>query len=364
MATKTSGALSGALSGATAGASIGGPWGAAIGGVAGGLMGYMGGNDDAAKAAAARDEAARQMQAVTTPSIEDMKVALQKYQVTDVMTPEMEQAINLGQSDLKNIQDNPEIARIQMSNLQKMAGMADQGGLDAESRAKLDDVLRASETQQMSNQKAILENRAARGMAGSGDELAAQLQASQSGANRASQESRAVAALALQNQMNALQGSSSLASNLDAQQYAKAKAAADATDSISRFNAQNQQNVANTNVQNRNTAQMANLNNQQSISNSNVDTANRQETANKGLYQQDFVNRLNKAGGTSNALNTQANGLQASSDANGAMIGGIGSGLIKAAGAFGTKSSTPDLTDNNNVDSTNWMDALKAKGKS
>jgi len=200
---------------------------------------------------------------------------------------------------------------------------------------------RASETQQMSNQKAILENRAARGMAGSGDELAAQLQASQSGANRASQESRAVAALALQNQMNALQGSSSLASNLDAQQYAKAKAAAEAGDSISRFNVQNQQNVANTNVQNRNTAQQQNLSNQQNVANSNVDVANRQETANKGLYQQDFNNRMTKAQASANALTGQASNLQAAANATGSMWGDIGAGVGKAGMAYGMNTTDP-----------------------
>lgn len=305
-----------------------------------GIVGNVMGAGDRAAARAAQDQAVSNISTVSTPTIDAMKIALQKYQVTGVMTPDMEQAINLGQTDLKNIQQNPNLAKYQMSAMQKLAGISDAGGLDAESKNKLDEVLRAGETQQMSNQKAVLENRAARGMAGSGDELAAQLLASQAGANRAGQDSRAVAAMALQNQLAAINGSANLASSLDQQQYQKAAAIANKQDAISQFNVQNQQNVANQNIASRNAAQQYNLGNAQNISNANNDTANKEEVSNKGLYQQNFNNQMTKAQAQANALTGQASNLNASANATGAMLGNIGAGLGKAGMAYAMDDST------------------------
>lgn len=298
-----------------------------------GVIGNLMGADDRSAASKAMDQALQQYTSISTPEIEDMKIALQQYQLTGQMTPEMQQAINLGQTQLQNIQLNPKYNEYSMSALEKMAKISDSGMTDIE-KAQMAEMLNKTNAQQMSQRKDILENRAARGMSGSGDELAAQLAASQASANTASDQALQLAAQALQRKMEATTGTANLAQTMQQSDYGRQRDLAAAMDAIAQFNVSNQQNVQGANVNAKNQAQLTNLQNQQGIANANVDLSNQQQQYNKGLIQQNFQNKLSLANAKAGAYQNQASNLMGNANATGSMMSGIGTGISSGIASY------------------------------
>ena len=138
------GAGQGAVSGAGAGAALG-PWGAAAGGFLGGLGGLFGGNGNAA--------ALRALQAVN------------------------EQAPDLANED-------PQLKKRQLEALQQMWQTAQQGGMDPQAKAALQQAQASSAAAERGARGAIVQNAQARGVGGSGAELEASLANQQGAAQR------------------------------------------------------------------------------------------------------------------------------------------------------------------------------------
>lgn len=288
--------------------------------------------DDAKKALGA-------IQGVNVPDIDKMRLALEQYQSTGSLTPNMENASLLGNSNLQNIALDPKYNQYTQSALQKMADVS-QNGLPDVDRAQLQNILNSTAQQNQSNQKAILENRAARGMGGSGDELAAQLSSQQSGANTASNQALQLAALAAQRKMDATGQLGSMvqtAQNSDYQRQAQLQAQKDA---IAQFNAQQQQGVTQRNTTNQNEAQRLNLANQQDISNQNTALRNQQQQYNKGLEQTNYNNQMQRATGVAQGFNNMAGMNNANANATANQYAQMGSGVTGLLGSFGGQKKT------------------------
>lgn len=271
---------------------------------------------------------------ISLPDLEKMRLALEEQQSVGTLAPTMETLTNLGPTALQNIALDPKYNQYTMAALAKM-GQVSEEGLPEADRAQLQNILNATAQQNAGQQKAILENRAARGMGGSGDELAAQLQASQSGANRASNEALQLAALAAQRKLDATANLGTLANQLAQTDYGRQRDLYGQTDAIAQFNASNQQNVANRNVERVNAAQAGNLQNAQNIANNNVATRNAQQQFNRGLEQQQFQNQIQRAGGVASGYNNMANlnlgNANATANMFAQMGGAVGSGLAANA---------------------------------
>ena len=274
-----------------------------------------------------------QYQGINVPDIEKMRLALEDYQSAGNLAPSLETAQALGPSAQQNIALNPKYNEYTMSALQKMADVQ-QNGLNEVDRAQLQNMLNQAAAQNASQQKQILENRAARGMGGSGDELAAQLSASQSGANQASQQALQLAALAAQRKLDATTGLANLSNQAQNAEYTQQLNKANAADVIAQFNAQNAQNVQQRNVASQNTAQAANLQNAQNIANQNVEQHNQQQQYNKNLEQQNFNNQLTKARAMAGQYANMAEVNQNQANATANMWSGIGSGVGKGLTAL------------------------------
>jgi hypothetical protein len=113
--------------------------------------------------------------------------------------------------------------------------------------------------------EAILQNANARGVGGSGLELAAQLQAQQSSADRNASESMQVNAMAQQRALQALMQGENMAGNLSREDLALQSQRAQAQDAINSFNTRNGQQVAGMNWSGR-----------QNLANAGVDQSNQQ----------------------------------------------------------------------------------------
>ena len=341
------------------------PWLAAAAAAAPIVTGIIGQNQAAGARTNAENDAKAALAAyqnIATPDIEKMRLALEGYQSAGNMTPTMETTSVLGNTNLSNIAQDPRYNQYTMDALQKMAQVSQQGLPEAD-RAQLQNILNATAQQDSANRKGILENRAARGMGGSGDELAAQLASAQSGANSASNNAMQLAALAAQRKLDATSNLGSMvntAQNADYQRQAQLNAQKDA---IAQFNAQNQQGVTQRNVGAQNQAQAANLQNAQRISDANVNTRNQQQQFNKGLYQTDFANQMEKAKGLAGGYNNMAGVNTANANATGQMYSGIGSGVAGMIGAMGKPSAAPAAGADVNAFGGDWSNTKNATNK-
>lgn len=327
--------------------------GAVVAGAAGLGSAIIGGNaaSDKLKAAqAAREAAVKQWLSIHVPDPAQQAIELQKYQVAGQLSPALETAFQQNQSELKNLSVDPTSRAAEVQALTQMQDVASHGGMDAGARLAETQAVNQANTNEQGQRGAIMQNYAARGVGGAGAELAAQLQASQGDANQAASTGMSSAASAEQRALQAMASSGNIASNLNSQDYGQAAKAAEAQDAINRFNTQNSQTVANSNVTNQNAAQAANLANAQSIANANVGVDNTQETHNKGLIQQQFDDQTKIASGVSNAESGVADqsNRQAASDSQ--MWGNIGNAVAQGATAIGQYANSTKKSDDQSED--------------
>lgn len=324
------------------------PWAAAIP-IVTSLIGQQQAQSQQNDARNARSDALAQFNGVQTPEIDAMKVALDQYQSTGVMTPEMQQAIQLGQSAMQGVQTDPRLQASQMQALQQVAGMA-AGNPSAADTAGFELARQnaAGEMQAKNNQ--VLQEMQQRGQAGSGAELLAKLKNNQSGAQMLQQADLQQAQAMQQARMAALSQQAGMATSIRGQDFSQASDLANAKDKIAQFNAQNSQNVSNANVGARNIAQAGNLDRSQNLANSNVNMANEQELHNKGLLQQNYNNQVGLAGSKAGQYNNQASAADQAAGRTANMWSTVGQGvggMVSAYGSAGKTANTGNSTGDN-----------------
>jgi len=272
-----SGAAQGAATGATVGSivpGIGTVIGGIVGGV-GGLLGGLGGNDSSGQARDAQNIANQIIQEIGQAPDISKPLLLEKYKQAGILTPEMEQYVVAAQPKAASVKTDQQFKDAQMQALQQI-GQRAQGGLTAADRAGLNQARLQAQGDTQSKIAQIQQQAAQRGQAGMGSDLAAQLSATQGGAN---EESSAADRLAMQSQNAAQQAAGQLGqmgSQMQQQQFGQEYQKANAADEMNRFNVNNQIAQQQRNVQASNKGQMANLANAQNVSNQNVGAQNQE----------------------------------------------------------------------------------------
>lgn len=296
-----------------------------------GLLGRKGGDGGAQKyLQMAMDEFGR----LRPPTPEEMEVQLNELVMQGQITPEEAQVISQDPSAFLNIEENPVVAKAQMQALQKLQGIADAGGLDAQGKARLMDVINEFETSARGANEAIMENAAQRGIGGSGLELANRLVGTQESAGRASRNAVDVAAEAERRALDAIMESGRLSGDIRGQDYRVAADKAAAIDAINNFNTRNRQDVLNRNVDTRNEAQRLNLAERQRIADANTLMTNQNRLRNSDLKQTDFDNKYRIAAGKAGINTAQADAAakkKAADDAFWANLTGTGGTILGAA---------------------------------
>ena len=239
-----------------------------------------------------RDNVAK-LEAIGIPTIEAQKIALQNPELVEPLIAEQ-----MGASSMEDIQMDPRLQSAQRAALDEMTGLG-QTGLGAEDRAAFNQLRRQAAGAAEAQQASTLQEMASRGMLDSGANLAAQLQAGQSQADRMSQEGDRLAASASEARRAALGQQANMASQMSAQDLGLKTNKASAADTIAQFNTQQRAatGAANQGYRIDRATQLANLRNQE-------------EVANKGLIQQNLQNQFQKAGGVAQAQSAQAGNLQ------------------------------------------------------
>lgn len=278
---------------------------ASLANVGGGILGNLfsgGDREEQEKLLKANQALYNSLQA---PTLEQLKVApLPEFKVAGELTPDMVETVSLAPSQMSKVSTDPILRKAQMASLEKLTQIGNEG-LTAQDKMVLEQATRKAAQENKSNQESILQNMASRGQGGSGAELAAKLSSSQATADRANQESLAVAAQAQQRALDAMTRSGTLGGEIRTQDFNQQSAIAQAQDSINRFNAANSQDVALKNIAARNAAQEANLRNKQSVSDANIGAEQKRIYHNTALPMSVFEANLKRAEAVSGA-NTKA----------------------------------------------------------
>lgn len=323
--------------GAAAGAiaSVAGP-------VVGGIVGNSMSQGDRNAAMDAYNKAYSIYADMPIPDIEKQKLALQHPEVQGILQPYMEQAQQQAPSEMGNIAVDPKLQQAQMQALDTLSKMG-ATGLTAQDKMALNETRRQISGDEQSRQAQILQNMAQRGAGGSGMELAARLASSQAAADKGSQQTDQLLAMAQNRMLNAVSQAGSLGGQMQNQQFGEQADIARAKDLINQFNTQQAASTQQRNTSSLNSAQAANLGEKQRIADTGVNIANQQEQANKGLLQQEFTNKMARATGQTGALQNIANQDIANANRTAQMWQSIGSGVGQGASAMSSP-STPGKT--------------------
>jgi hypothetical protein len=319
--------------------------------------------DAAKKAAKAQADALAEQRArldgITVP--EAKRLIVEELVQQGQLTPEMQEAFQLPPSEVAKIQEDNSLRQKQTQALE-LIGQRAQGGLSASDRASYNELRNAVARDQQAKQAQILQQMQARGMGGSGAELAAQLAQSQSSAQDASEQADRLAAQASQNAINAAALLGTQAGALRGQDFNVANTKASAMDEYNRFNTQNMQNVANVNVGARNAAQQYNLGEKQRIADTNVGNRRSEDLRYQQALQNQFQNQWMKATGQ-NAI-TAAQGQNQANQAlsQGQIIAGVGKAAddtaYKVGGSMLAMSDARAKKDIKKFDSKKFLDKV------
>lgn len=282
------------------------------------------------KASRLMGEAVNEFRKISVPELEKQRLKLEQLVLQGELTPQQAETILQEESSLTSYSADPRLRDAQLAALGQLERIGSEGGLTIEDRAALQEANMLQDSRSRGAREAILQNMAARGLSGSGQELLAQLSGQQDQAQQASLMALQQGALGRQRALEAIMGAGQLGGQMEDQRFGQARAKAEAQDIINRFNTANRQAQINQNVMNANTAQAQNLAARQAIADQNVALRNQQQMYNKGLYQQQFQNQLQRAGGISGALTGQANMAQQQ----GSQITGMLGGAATALGGF------------------------------
>jgi hypothetical protein len=216
----------------------------------------------------------------------------------------------LGPTNLAKIKTDPMYRNAQNQALSQLDEIARSGGLTLQDKAVLNDVRNTISRDTSARTNAVIENMHARGIAGSGAELALRAQANQDAANRESQAGMNTAANAQQRYFNSILQKGNMAGQLRNQDYTEAANAARAQDLIDQFNVTNSQNMGMYNNQ----VRQNNFNNQMSVLDRRYGVAQNQanRTRDRGQRQGEVV------AGVGNALGGAFNGFGALGQTGGA----------------------------------------------
>lgn len=256
---------------------------AIIGGstLAGGALGFLSRPDLSAGANSAKLQALLGL-ANRPPEIPEIE--FQKYSTPEALaylgnfTPEELQATGLPAGVINQA--------MRQKQLQAIGGVEElsQTGLSAIDRAALTEIQNQIATQERGQRESILQNMAQRGISGSGQELAAQLQGSQAASQMASTQGMQQAAQAQRARVQALSQLAELSGGVEQTDFLREQQRQAAQDAINQFNTQNV-----------NTANLRNLNLQQDLSSLNAQERNRVMQANVDLEnKQRLQNQVNR----------------------------------------------------------------------
>lgn len=273
-----------------------------IGGTVGGMMASEG---DRRAAGDQMDRAAEIMESLKWGGLSDIQYERLKEQ--GLLTPEMVEAYQQQKSQMEGVKVDPSVRLAQMRALQGLQQRVDLGGLAPEDMAAFRQVQAETDRANQAKQASLLQEYAARGMAGSGNELASRMLAQQAQAQQAAEQSDRVASQASQARLAALGQLGTMGTSIGSQDFSQQAQIAQAQDAINRFNVGNMQDISRLNVGTRNAAQERNLSRKELVADKNVGISNEEQYFNKYTKPiANFEQEIKSANARAGAANMRA----------------------------------------------------------
>lgn len=269
-----------------------------------------------------RDNIAR-IERLKVPTIEEQKLLLENPELIGLLEAE-----TLGPSRFEDIRMDPRLQAAQVAALEGITGVAEAGGLDAQSRLNLEEGLGRVAGSVQAQQQKLDEDPTL----GQGQKLALKSAAIQGAGQSGRDVALQTAAQAQQAKMAALVQQSNMASGMQQQQLGLAGQKATRADEV---NLENKRARAAINL--------FNIQQKQNIANMGTATRNQMEIANKGLIPEQFRMEMAKVTGVSGAQTSMADNLQKQAAAaqqakqaqTGAMLNLAGTVGAAGIGAYG-----------------------------
>ena len=235
----------------------------------GNIVGGLFAGEDQQKAFAAAEEAQKIIDAIGAPPETAKAIILNKFKVAGLETPELEQAIDIGVSEMAQYKEDPRFREAGTKALERMMQQSE-GGLTAQDRLMARQLQQEQERSTQGKLAQIRQEAQMRGMGGAGAGLAAELSAAQSGAERGLTGALQVGAQAQQAKMAALQQAAGQAQSMRSADLATAQATRTAADAFKELSAREAIARQRANVQAKNLAQQRNLATEQRVGEMNV----------------------------------------------------------------------------------------------
>ena len=308
--------------------------GVLVAGVVGGMMSNSSAKKGRQAAAAAAAAAYAELNKIGMPPDLSKEIIMKQFESMGELTPELEQEINMQASEVAKIQEDPALRNAQMEALNTLGGVS-RGGLRAEDRAAYNQLRNQVQQDGEAKRQQILQQMQARGMGGSGANLAAQLQSAQASVDTASAGADTLAADASKRALEALSQRANLAGNVRGQDMSAAEMRASAVDNRNQFLYENSVARQRNNIAAQNAAAASNLTNNQRLAEMNTQQQNAELLRQQEAKRQAYLDALDLAKAKANALNNQGQIAAANGAATGAAQAGIASAIGQGIATYG-----------------------------
>jgi hypothetical protein len=268
-------------------------------------------NSSAAQSRQLYIDAAEQLGSLTPPNLSSLLEPLQRKVSLGEITPEQYIAEVQEQTALAGVKIPQEILDAQYGSLAAMRQIADEGGLTAIDRAKLENIKSEVATQEQGKREAIAQDAARRGISGSGLEEMSRIANQQGAATRDSQLGFDVAANAEKRALEAITQSGKMAGDIRTQEYNQQAEEAKARDMINKFNTTAAQTASDKNVASANAAQAANLAKQYELQGFNIEQQAKEAANRQAAAQADWENLFGQKKAIANAMTGNASAVGA-----------------------------------------------------
>lgn len=301
--------------------------------VVGGLVGNIMGSSDRKRAQKMIKQALAELKAVGLPPNLSREIVFREFERVGILTPQLEEDIQVAESEVAQLQEDQGLrdSQLEALNVFRQQGKA---GFSPEERAAMNQLRQQQMVDEQAKRQQILADARRSGMGGSGASLVAQLQASQSGADRASMEGDRLAAMMAQRIREGAQGMSGVSSQIREQDFQANLTRRQAMDERNRFLAQNSISRQRGNIDRLNQAQMMNLSDQQRVADTNTQMANAEKLRQVQAQRDYWQDRLGYGQAMANARLGQASNYQAQADRTADMFAGIGTAVGTGLGGY------------------------------
>lgn len=292
----------------------------------GGILGGIFGGEDRRKAKEAAERSVSLINELQLPPDQARAMMLKEFESAGVLTPELEQAIEMAPSEVAKTFSDKKLNDTQMRQLGALEQVAS-SGFRSEDRAQLAKIQQDFARDQQAKQQQIAQQAQMRGQGRAGADLASALLASQSGAEQASMEGLQVAGDASKRALQAYSQAGGLAGDIRQQGFGEATTRAGAQDQLNRAKAEAEIARQMRNVGSKNLAQSTNLSAKQNLMNMNTQQGNQELQRQRQAEQADYANRVNLAGMKSNAQQNLAGVYENQGNKTAQTFQGVGSAV-------------------------------------